>query len=77
MPSRASDKDVYLTYVTTARRLELVMGYYGILDRVSRGRDESPREYQPWNEYAAARRSRGRSERTSNSLQVMGHTPPR
>ncbi|MGN6166710.1 MAG: DUF899 family protein [Solirubrobacteraceae bacterium] len=43
-----SDKDVHLTYVTTARRLELVMRHYGILDRVSRGPDENAGEYQPW-----------------------------
>ena len=30
--------DVYLTYSTTARGLEVVMTYYGILDRVPRGR---------------------------------------
>jgi predicted dithiol-disulfide oxidoreductase (DUF899 family) len=35
-----SDEDVYLTYLTTARGLEPVMVYYGILDLVARGRDE-------------------------------------
>ena len=35
-----SDEDVYLTYASTARGLEVVMTYYGILDRVPRGRDE-------------------------------------
>jgi predicted dithiol-disulfide oxidoreductase (DUF899 family) len=33
--------DVYLAYETTARGLEVVMGYYGILDLVPRGRDGS------------------------------------
>ncbi len=32
---------VYQTYTTTARGLEFLMGYYGILDRTPRGRDES------------------------------------
>ena len=32
---------VYRTYVTTARGLEPVMGYYGLLDRTAAGRDES------------------------------------
>jgi len=34
------DGDVYQTYGTTARGLEFLMGYYGILDRTQRGRDE-------------------------------------
>jgi len=34
------DGDVYQTYGTTARGLEFLMGYYGILDRTARGRDE-------------------------------------
>ncbi len=53
-----SDEDVYLTYSTTARGLEPVMVYYGILDRVPRGRDEDDPQYQSWirrhDEYAAA-----------------------
>ena len=32
---------VYLTYSTTARGLEFMMGYYGFLDRAPLGRDES------------------------------------
>jgi predicted dithiol-disulfide oxidoreductase (DUF899 family) len=32
--------DVYHTYSTTARGLEFLMGYYGILDRTAKGRDE-------------------------------------
>jgi predicted dithiol-disulfide oxidoreductase (DUF899 family) len=32
--------DVYLTYETSARGLEVVMVYYGIFDRVPHGRDE-------------------------------------
>jgi predicted dithiol-disulfide oxidoreductase (DUF899 family) len=35
-----SDGAVYRTYVTTARGLEPVMGYYGLLDRAPRGRHE-------------------------------------
>ncbi len=31
---------VYLTYSTTARGLEFMMGYYGLLDRSARGRNE-------------------------------------
>jgi predicted dithiol-disulfide oxidoreductase (DUF899 family) len=34
------DGAVYKTYATTARGLEFLMGYYGILDRVPKGRDE-------------------------------------
>jgi predicted dithiol-disulfide oxidoreductase (DUF899 family) len=36
-----SDGSVYRTYVTTARGLEPAMGYYGLLDRTPKGRDES------------------------------------
>jgi predicted dithiol-disulfide oxidoreductase (DUF899 family) len=35
-----SDGTVYRTYVTTARGLEPVMGYYGLLDRTAIGRNE-------------------------------------
>jgi predicted dithiol-disulfide oxidoreductase (DUF899 family) len=35
---------VYRTYVSTARGLEVAMGYYGLLDRTSKGRDERPAE---------------------------------
>jgi predicted dithiol-disulfide oxidoreductase (DUF899 family) len=35
-----SDGTVYRTYVTTARGLEPVMGYYGLLDRTPMGRNE-------------------------------------
>jgi predicted dithiol-disulfide oxidoreductase (DUF899 family) len=34
------DDTVYQTYGTTARGLEFLMGYYGILDRTPKGRDE-------------------------------------
>ena len=34
------DGGVYQTYGTTARGLEFLMGYYGILDRAPKGRDE-------------------------------------
>src|SRR3954465_13832050 len=36
-----SDGAVYRTYVTSARGLEPAMGYYGLLDRAPRGRDEA------------------------------------
>jgi predicted dithiol-disulfide oxidoreductase (DUF899 family) len=36
-----SDGAVYRTYVSTARGLEPVMGYYGLLDRTPIGRNES------------------------------------
>ena len=32
--------DIYQTYSTTARGLEFLLGYYGLLDRAPRGRDE-------------------------------------
>jgi predicted dithiol-disulfide oxidoreductase (DUF899 family) len=44
----ASDEGVCLTYSTTARGLEPVMGYYGILDRVPRGRDEGDPSDPSW-----------------------------
>jgi len=53
-----SDDDVYLTYATTARGLEPVMVYYGILDRTAHGRDEGEPADPSWirrhDEYAAA-----------------------
>src|SRR6202042_1814205 len=36
-----SDGNVYRTYVTTNRGLEVAMAYYGLLDRTANGRDES------------------------------------
>ena len=36
-----SDGTVYRTYVTTARGVEPAMAYYALLDRTSKGRDES------------------------------------
>jgi predicted dithiol-disulfide oxidoreductase (DUF899 family) len=39
-----SDGVVYRTYVTTARGLEPVMGYYGLLDRTPMGRHEEGEE---------------------------------
>jgi predicted dithiol-disulfide oxidoreductase (DUF899 family) len=36
-----SDGTVYRTYVSTARGLEIAMGYYGMLDRTPAGRNES------------------------------------
>ncbi len=38
---------VYQTYSTTARGIEFLMGYYGILDRVPKGRDEGD-GFQLW-----------------------------
>lgn len=43
-----SGRDVYLAYETTARGLEVVMTYYGILDRVPLGRDERDPVFQAW-----------------------------
>jgi predicted dithiol-disulfide oxidoreductase (DUF899 family) len=37
-----SDGEVYRTYVTSARGLELAMPYYGLLDRAPLGRQEEP-----------------------------------
>jgi predicted dithiol-disulfide oxidoreductase (DUF899 family) len=42
------DGDVYLTYSTTARGLEPVMTYYGILDLVPRGRHEGDPADPTW-----------------------------
>jgi predicted dithiol-disulfide oxidoreductase (DUF899 family) len=42
------DGEVYLAYATTARGLETVMGYYGILDRVPNGRGEVAPVFQGW-----------------------------
>jgi len=41
------DGAVYQTYTTTARGLEFLMGYYPILDRAPKGRDESD-AFQVW-----------------------------
>jgi len=38
---------VYQTYATTARGLEFLMGYFGILDRTPKGRDEGD-TFQMW-----------------------------
>jgi predicted dithiol-disulfide oxidoreductase (DUF899 family) len=43
-----SEGDVYLTYSTTARGLEPVMVYYGILDRVPLGRNEGDPPDPSW-----------------------------
>jgi predicted dithiol-disulfide oxidoreductase (DUF899 family) len=43
-----SGNNVYLTYATTARGLEPVMVYYGILDRAPRGRDEGDPADPSW-----------------------------
>jgi predicted dithiol-disulfide oxidoreductase (DUF899 family) len=42
------DGEVYLTYATTARGLEVVMTYYGILDRTPLGRNEGEPAYPTW-----------------------------
>ena len=41
------DEAVYLTYSTGARGVEFLMGYYGILDRTSKGREEGD-GFQLW-----------------------------
>jgi predicted dithiol-disulfide oxidoreductase (DUF899 family) len=43
-----SDGNVYRTYVTTARGLELAMPYYGLLDRTPKGRDEEDATRPLW-----------------------------
>jgi predicted dithiol-disulfide oxidoreductase (DUF899 family) len=39
---------VYLAYEGTSRGLEVIMTYYGILDRVPKGRDEVEPDFQAW-----------------------------
>jgi predicted dithiol-disulfide oxidoreductase (DUF899 family) len=55
------DGAVYHTYSTGARGVEFVMGYYGILDRAPKGRDEGD-DFQLWirphDEYDNASRMR-------------------
>ncbi len=41
------DGTVYQTYATTGRGIEFLMGYYGILDRAPKGRDEGD-AWQVW-----------------------------
>jgi predicted dithiol-disulfide oxidoreductase (DUF899 family) len=41
------DGAVYQTYATTGRGVEFLMGYYGILDRAPKGRDEGE-AWQVW-----------------------------
>jgi predicted dithiol-disulfide oxidoreductase (DUF899 family) len=41
------DGTVYQTYATTGRGVEFLMGYYGILDRTPKGRDEGD-AFQVW-----------------------------
>jgi predicted dithiol-disulfide oxidoreductase (DUF899 family) len=41
------DGAVYQTYATTARGVEFLMGYYPILDRMPKGRDEGD-AFQTW-----------------------------
>jgi predicted dithiol-disulfide oxidoreductase (DUF899 family) len=42
------DGAVYRTYTTTWRGLEFIMGYYPILDRAPKGRDEGEDDWQTW-----------------------------
>ena len=42
------DGVVYQTYTTTWRGLEFIMGYYPILDRTPKGRDEGGDDWQAW-----------------------------
>jgi hypothetical protein len=42
------DGAVYQTYTTTWRGLEFIMGYYPILDRAPKGRDEGHDDWQTW-----------------------------
>jgi predicted dithiol-disulfide oxidoreductase (DUF899 family) len=41
------DGAVYQTYSARGRGVEFLMGYYGILDRSAKGRDEGD-EFQVW-----------------------------
>jgi predicted dithiol-disulfide oxidoreductase (DUF899 family) len=43
----ADDGAIYHTYSTTGRGIEFLMGYYGILDRAPKGRDEGE-AWQTW-----------------------------
>jgi predicted dithiol-disulfide oxidoreductase (DUF899 family) len=43
-----SGGEVYMTYATTARGLEIAMTYYEILDRTPLGRDEGEPAFQSW-----------------------------
>jgi predicted dithiol-disulfide oxidoreductase (DUF899 family) len=45
---KLSDGVVYRTYVTTARGLEFMMGYYELLDRTPAGRDEGDLRAPSW-----------------------------
>ena len=42
------DGAVYQTYTSTWRGLEFIMGYYPILDRAPKGRDEGADDWQAW-----------------------------
>jgi predicted dithiol-disulfide oxidoreductase (DUF899 family) len=42
------DGNVYQSYTTTWRGLEFIMGYYPILDRAPKGRDEGDDDWQTW-----------------------------
>jgi predicted dithiol-disulfide oxidoreductase (DUF899 family) len=42
------DGAVYQTYTSTWRGLEFIMGYYPILDRAPKGRDEGDHDWQTW-----------------------------
>jgi predicted dithiol-disulfide oxidoreductase (DUF899 family) len=57
---------VYHTYSTTGRGVEFLMGYYGILDRAPKGRDEGS-EWQLWirrhDEYGAEEQGAPRGSR--------------
>jgi predicted dithiol-disulfide oxidoreductase (DUF899 family) len=42
------DGTVYQTYASTWRGVEFIMGYYPILDRAPKGRDEGDDDWQTW-----------------------------
>jgi predicted dithiol-disulfide oxidoreductase (DUF899 family) len=42
------DGQVYQTYASTWRGVEFIMGYYPILDRAPKGRDEGADDWQAW-----------------------------
>jgi len=68
------DRTVYLTYSTTARGLELMMGYHGFLDRAPLGRSEGD------SPHAATTSTTTRTRRVNSpspSDRPCGARPPR
>jgi predicted dithiol-disulfide oxidoreductase (DUF899 family) len=69
------DRTVYLTYSTTARGLEFMIGYYGFLDRAPLGRNEGdPPEMwiRRHDEYHSANTTTQYAQRPTGSLDASG-----